>query len=250
MKVLSMLEQRAYGWFHYYGSRFNMSASFRSGLEPYLDFNAVGTGTGLAKMPYLRDTRRSVGLDGFKLYYTNITNANANGSNTASDANTNRTNRNSGGDGSDGGKNSQRQHSTRSNASAYGVHFKDTVAIGSYAHDTHGLKTCPIPPYVADAPPSKPYYMPFRALTNDGAANLLVAGKTMATTFSANSATRLHPEEWSSGVAAGVAAGLLASTAPEHTSLTKTEDLVSGKGFAALQQLLLSESVQQPLDWY
>ncbi|HEX5102742.1 MAG TPA: FAD-dependent oxidoreductase, partial [Pirellulaceae bacterium] len=32
--------------------------------------------------------------------------------------------------------------------------------------------------------------------------NLLVAGKTMAQTFLANSATRLHPIDWSTGTAA------------------------------------------------
>ena len=86
-------------------------------------------------------------------------------------------------------------------------------------------------------------------MTNAGADNLLVAGKTMATTFSANSATRLHPEEWSTGVAAGVAAGLLASTAAEFRNFTKTHQLVAGDGYARLRQMLLSPQVQQPLDW-
>jgi hypothetical protein len=38
----------------------------------------------------------------------------------------------------------------------------------------------------------------------------MVAGKTMAQTFLANSATRLHPIEWSTGVACGVVAADLA----------------------------------------
>ena len=42
--------------------------------ELYLDRQAVGTQTGLAKMPYLRDTRRSVGIGGFRLAYTDIYN--------------------------------------------------------------------------------------------------------------------------------------------------------------------------------
>ena len=54
-----------------------------------------------------------------------------------------------------------------------------------------------------------PYYLPFRALTVQGAPNLLVAGKTMAQSFYANAATRLHPEEWASGLAAGAAAALM-----------------------------------------
>ena len=51
--------------------------------------------------------------------------------------------------------------------------------------------------------------MPFRALTSWDAPNLLVAGKGMAQTFYANAATRLHPEEWVAGVAAGAAAGIM-----------------------------------------
>ena len=73
------------------------------------------------------------------------------------------------------------------------------ISLARYGHDTHGLAICKIPAYVLNAPSSKPYYIPFRALTSDGAINLLVAGKTMAASFSANSATRLHPEEWSTG---------------------------------------------------
>ena len=56
------------------------------------------------------------------------------------------------------------------------------------AHDTHAISSCTMPGYIHHAAPSRPYYIPFRALTNGGARNLLVAGKTMATTFSANSA--------------------------------------------------------------
>ena len=118
-----------------------------------------------------------------------------------------------------------------------------------------------LPPYVADPAPSKPYYIPFRALTSDGADNLLVAGKTMATTFSANSATRLHPEEWSSGVAAGAAAALLGAhacpggragrggSACGVVGFNSTRQLATGEGLAALLRLLGSTGIQQPLDW-
>jgi hypothetical protein len=51
-----------------------------------------------------------------------------------------------------------------------------------------------------------PFFIPFRALTNRSFDNMLVAGKTMAQSFHANAATRLHPIEWHSGIAAGVAA--------------------------------------------
>ena len=208
--ALSMLEQRAFGWHHYYAQHTALSKNpaLRDGsARVVLDGASAGTVHGLAKMPYLRDSRRSVGLDGFRLQYADLANAD------------------------------------HENAS-YGVRFEDTVAIGSYGHDTHGLSSCHIPSYVSDAPKAKPYYLPLRALTNDGADNLLVAGKSMATSFSANSATRLHPEEWSSGTAAGAAAALVA-TSP---TLNTTRQLLA-VGMPALRTLLRSDALQQPMDW-
>ena len=128
-----------------------------------LDRTAAGTQHGLAKMPYLRDTRRSVGLDGFRLQYTYAA-LRANYDRRVPEAAlltkyavcsryeslANVANR----------------------SSRYGVRFPDTVAIGEYGHDTHGLAICTIPAYVLDAPSSKPYYIPFRALTNGGAENV------------------------------------------------------------------------------
>ena len=264
-----MLEQRAYGWFHYYRNHShlsNSSAALRDGtaklvldrvptprnncvgnsfhftavfVGPFMASNVYsmarfrwprGRNTGWQRVssqaichclccsltgpwllvmtvPYLRDTRRSIGLDGFRLQYESLANAG--------------------------------NRSTR-----HGVQFADTVAIGSYAHDTHGLSTCKIPSYVTAAPPAKPYYIPFRALTSDGADNLLVAGKTMAASFSANSATRLHPEEWSTGVAAGAAAALLVTNAQLNTTRQLLE-----QGMPALLKLLGSPPISQPLSW-
>jgi len=86
-----------------------------------------------------------------------------------------------------------------------GEQFADRVGIGSYVADFHGLKTCNLPAYMNKAA-TLPFFIPFRALTNKAFDNLLVAGKTMAQSFHANAATRLHPIEWHSGIAAGVAA--------------------------------------------
>lgn len=46
---------------------------------------------------------------------------------------------------------------------------------------------------------TKPYYIPFRALTVQNTDNVLVAGKSIAESFHANGATRLHPSEWTTG---------------------------------------------------
>ena len=208
LTALGMLEQRAYGWYHYYRTHWNSSASSRGGGALLLARAAVGTATGLSKMPYLRDTRRSGhGVGGFRLTFAAMTNA------------------------ADPG-------------ATYGLRFNDTVALGDYPHDVHGLRTCRLPGYVTEAAGAKPYYIPFRALTNGGASNLLVAGKTMAQSFSANAATRLHPIEWASGVAAGAAAALMATNAS-----LRTTDRVYERGLPALRRLLRSAAIDQPLDW-
>lgn len=61
---IAQAEARAYGWYWYFVR--NATADIR----PYLRMNrpAAGTGTGLAKMPYLRESRRlGRGLKGFRL---------------------------------------------------------------------------------------------------------------------------------------------------------------------------------------
>ena len=66
-----------------------------------------------------------------------------------------------------------------------------------------------MPRYVTAGHETLPFCIPFRSLTNERYGNLLVAGKTMAQSFLANAATRLHPIEWSTGTAAGVAAAAM-----------------------------------------
>ena len=63
------------------------------------------------------------------------------------------------------------------------------MALGDYLFfDIHKMQSdCPYPPTM---PTLAPYYVPFRALTSMEVPNLLVAGKTMAQTFSANAGTR------------------------------------------------------------
>jgi hypothetical protein len=80
----------------------------------------------------------------------------------------------------------------------------------------HLLQHCTYPEYITcSITPCnhsvRPYYIPFRALTAHGVDNMLVSGKSMAQSFLANAATRLHPTEWSTGVAAGAAAAMMAA---------------------------------------
>jgi hypothetical protein len=130
-------------------------------------------------MPYLRDARRSAaGLGGFRLTYSDLADADP---------------RNK----------------------SYAVRWPDTVAIGTYYYaDIHKMDSnfCALPAYLTKGSGAAilPYFIPFRALTVAGAPNLLVAGKSLAQTFWASAGTRLHPEEWASGVAAGAAAAWMA----------------------------------------
>ncbi len=165
--VMAGAERHAYGWHTFFKQQ-----GGELGKRVSLDRTVLGTGHGLSKLPYIRDTRRSVGLGGFVLKSSDL----------------------------------------RGPASQVtGKRFLDRVAIGSYAMDVHGLAGCSYPAYVQNAGhDTLPFFIPFRSLTNRDVPNLLVAGKTMAQSFLANAATRLHPIEWATGTAAGAASAHMA----------------------------------------
>ena len=199
LTALRMLEDRAYGWFHYMK---NVSKLVDPSYESRLVINRTTSGTshGLSKMVYWRDTRRAASA--FRLMHTEL----------------------------------------RDTSGATGVHFFDSVALGEYNDDTHHLSSCSYPDYMnGRGEGAKPYYIPFRALMVDGAPNLLAAGKSMSQTFHANSNTRLHPSEWTSGVAAGGAAVLMA-----RNGWSSADALAN---IAQVRAYLNSSSVGQPLDW-
>ena len=161
-----------------------------------------GTEHGLCKLPYIRDTRRSIGLDDFVLRLKDLL-----------------------GDNDDQSKRT-------------GKKFEDRVAIGAYPADVHFLTCCDYPKHIAEHRNTKPFYIPFRSLTHRDFDNLLVARKTMAQSFMANSATRLHPIEWSSGTAAGVAAAMMS-----RKKLTSRQVLES----VGELQILVKEKT--PIEW-
>jgi hypothetical protein len=133
--------------------------------------NMMDTGKGLAKFPYIRGTRRIIGLDHFRLmsrYFVDTVNP-------------------------------------ENPPTSY--RFFDSVGIGNYAVDIHPIKnSAGISPSLEKA---APFYIPYRALASANVRNLLVAGKLIATTYITNAAYRLHPVEWAAGSAAGTAAGLM-----------------------------------------
>ncbi len=194
--VMAGAEVRALGWHAWF------KAHAPEGIDPRqisLDIGVLGTGHGLAKLPYIRDTRRAVGLDGFVLKI---------------------------------------DHLTGPVERKTGTPFPDRVALGAYPADIHPVLNCSFPAYINQGHETLPFFIPLRALTSDSYANLLVAGKTMAQSFLANAATRLHPIEWSSGTASGVVAATMARRG--WTSRQALEHVTE------LQTLVRA---QTPIDW-
>jgi hypothetical protein len=182
-----------------------------------------GTSDGLSKMLYLRESRRSMaGMGGFRLCHSIMSASNP-------------------GPGGEGCSAAADPPSRSGNGTGY--QFLDTVALGApqplFGYDIHmSAKWCNYPRYISNKmrrPNSTvPYFIPFRALTVAGASNLLVAGKSMATSFLTNSVTRLHPNEWASGTAAGVAAAMMSelnlSSAQMTANVPKLQDRLRSLG--------------------
>ena len=67
---------------------------------------------------------------------------------------------------------------------------------------------------------------------------MLVAGKTMAQSFLANSATRLQPTEWSTGTAAGVSAAYVS----KHNKTSR-------EAYAEIAEVQRLTRKRTPIDW-
>lgn len=195
INVLKSAERHAVGWYYFLKSKTPESVQKRMARA----WGIFGTGTGLSKVPYMRDTRRSIGLNNFVLKFQDLT------ANNSKDVT--------------------------------GEQFADRVGIGSYVADFHGLTTCKLPHYMNKSE-TLPFFIPFRALTNNSFDNLLVAGKTMAQSFHANAATRLHPIEWHSGIAAGVSAA--------HMNQYQISSELALKNISDIQARV---SKHQPINW-
>lgn len=210
--ALRMLEDRAYGWFwNMRNISSHLDTSYPERLS--LSYTTAGTRHGLSKVPYFRDTRRAFGIDGWRLMHEPL----------------------------------------RDTYGPAGTQFEDTVALGDYDDDIHHLKNGSSAAFKINCDYSnlggpesrgegaKPYYIPLRALLVGDTRNLLVAGKTMSQSFHANSNTRLHPSEWTSGVAAGGTAVMMA-----RNGWTSTDALMHVR---QVQNFLNSSAVGQPLQW-
>lgn len=104
----------------------------------------LGTCHGLSKLPYMRDSRRSIGIDDYIMTIKETEGFPENNT---------------------------------------GYKHSDRVGLGAYNVDIHGMKNgpCKYPPYMnASLYEILPYYLPLRAFTNRDIDNLFLAGKTMA----------------------------------------------------------------------
>lgn len=136
--------------------------------------NMMDTPHGLSKFPYIRCGRRILGLQNFRLLQRYLLPAT-----TGADAKTS-------------------------------YRFYDSVAIGSYAMDSHAVAGSKGVTHGVEKP--APFYLPYRAIASGNVRNLLSGCKSFAGTYWTNSAYRLHPIEWSVGSAAGVAAAHMSSS--------------------------------------
>jgi hypothetical protein len=184
--VIERAERHAIGWYRWLREREPRGQGNRLSIA----VDVFGTAHGLSKFPYLRDTRRSVGIGSFVLKGSDL----------------------------DSGATGKT-----------GKVFADRIAIGAYNGDIHPLRTCALPSYLSSELHALPFFIPLRALTNDRVENLLVAGKTMAQSFKANAAIRLHPIEYSSGIGAGAAAAtmVLQNVADTRTLVGRYADVQS-----------------------
>jgi hypothetical protein len=99
--------------------------------------------------------------------------------------------------------------------------YPDTVGIGHYAIDFHPCLTFNPPTAAGNierpgerqgAGQAYPFQIPLRSMIPQDIDNLLVAGKSIATSHIASAAYRVHSFEWSAGAAAGITADFALDT--------------------------------------
>jgi len=146
----------------------------------FLHYDAAGTEDGLAKYPYIRESRR------IKAMFTVTEN------HVGTDA--------LGGRRNDRPTDEQRANDpVQGRTTSLATDFADSVGVGCYRIDLHpstGKRN-----YVDIG--SEPFQIPLGALIPQRVTNLLPACKNIGTTHITNGCYRLHPVEWNIGEAAG-----------------------------------------------
>lgn len=178
VQVVEAMERFSMGGFY----ALNRAAPTGFANHTRVNSTALGTCNGLARLPYIRDTRRSIGLDDFLLNLSALAPAGS-------------------------GATARRP--------------PDTVAIGYHGVDIWGHRLVRYqdlyPAYVQQSYHIAPAYLPLRAMTNRDIDNLLVAGLPMAQSVMVSSALRMHPIEYAAGCSAGAAAAVMAASGAAST---------------------------------
>ena len=227
-RTLSRGEDHALGYFYWLVEGETDSQLGDGVKKPYpnnrlltgLD-SPMGTAHGLSKYPYIREGRRIVGRvypgysQGFGITEVDISRADYRDEHYARKLN-DRTYRQlwKGLDGLEAIRNKNMQIDKMKRRTRSTI-YPDSVGVGHYAIDFH--------PCMNESPAEKagnteregervgggqayPFQIPLRAMIPQEIDNLLVAGKSIATSHIAAAAYRVHSFEWSSGAAAGTTA--------------------------------------------
>ncbi len=215
----------------------------------------MGTAHGLSKFPYMREGRRIIGRphftypEGFSISEIDISRLNFKDDfyrKNLSPSTYRRLHANlTGIEGLDvlRGTLSPDEVQRRQRATMY----PDSVGIGHYNIDFHPcyLEYPVEKPGNIERPgerqahtESYPFQIPLRAMIPQNIDNLLVAGKSIATSHIAAAAYRVHSFEWSSGAAAGITAAFALEKKVLPAELVNQPLLISDKRLLALRQRL------------
>ena len=121
---------------------------------------------------------------------------------------------------------------------ARAAHFADSVGLGLYPIDIHG-----VPGDVAATGPTKPFQIPLGALIPQHLTNLLPACKNIGVTHMTNGCYRLHPVEWNIGESAAALAAFCLGQQQAPAAVLDNPELLR-----TFQQQLLRQG--GPLYWY
>jgi hypothetical protein len=124
------------------------------------------------------------------------------------------------------------------NPGARAKHMKDTLGIGLYPVDIHGMQEVP-----GAAQATKPFQIPLSALIPESGGTLLPACKNIGVTHLTNGAYRLHPVEWAIGEAQ---AEVTAYCLKHH--LQPTDVLSAPAHLLSVQRALIEGG--SPLVWF
>lgn len=123
------------------------------------------------------------------------------------------------------------------NSGARARAFQDSLGIGHYPIDIHGVKE------EGASQETKPFQVPIRALIAEDSENLLPACKNIGVSHLANGSYRLHPVEW----AIGTAVGAIAREAVEQSEKAY-KYIQDNSSLLTIQRKLLS--LGEPIFWF